>query len=225
MTLTIPDTDHGKIRVFSVASPVDGLLEMKIEALVATFGSAPLNTDFVDVIDLDALEEMSLLDYLSEGYDVEPDEAVIAALTALEGVVVLIMSRAHEGAEITLVPADGVRHVTTLGRGARMTVAASLESEAAQGVVTDVVKSAETQQFFEMMYAQEAMRSAMFDLGPFNYPIMKQTDGVVLGDVGVAGTATNPETHSAYLELIVGCAIKSGFISDLVDPTSLLPVP
>jgi len=137
MTLTIPDTDHGKIRVFSVASPADGLLEIKIEALVATFGSAPLNTDFVDVIDLDVLEEMSLLDYLSEGYDVEPDDADVAALTALEGVVVLIMSRGHEGAEITLVPAEGVRYVTTLGRGARMTVAASLESEAAQGVVTD----------------------------------------------------------------------------------------
>ncbi|SHH33612.1 hypothetical protein SAMN05444003_2860 [Cognatiyoonia sediminum] len=88
-----------------------------------------------------------------------------------------------------------------------------------------VVKSVETQQFFEMMYAQEAMRSAMFDLGPFNYPMMKQTDGVVLGDVGVAVTATNPETQKAYLELIVGCAIKSGFISELVDPASLKSVP
>ena len=135
MTLTIPDTDHGKIRVFSIAESIEGLLERKIEALVTTFGSAPLNTDFVDVIDLDALDEMSLIDYLCEGYDVEPDDADVTALTALEGVVVLIMSRAHEGAEITLVPAEGVRHVTTLGRGARMTVAASLESEAAQGVL------------------------------------------------------------------------------------------
>lgn len=135
MSLTIPDTDHGKIRVFSVSDPVAGLRDTELEALVATFGNAPLNPDFVDVIDVDAMGEMTLLDYLAEGYDIEPDAADVAALSALAGVVVLIMSRAHEGAEITLSLADGVRHVTTLGRGARMTVAAGLESEAAKGVI------------------------------------------------------------------------------------------
>ena len=135
MTLTIPDSDHGKIRVFSVTDPVDGLSEIEIEALVATFGNAPLNPDFVDVVDLDALEEMTFLEYLSEGYDIEPDDADIAALSDLSGTVVLIMSRAHEGVEITLALAEGVRQITTLGRGARMTVAASLDAEAAAGVL------------------------------------------------------------------------------------------
>lgn len=135
MTLTIPDTDHGKIRVFSVADPVKGLVETEIEALVATFGNAPLNPDFVDVIELDELEDMTFLDYLSEGYDIEPDDADIAALSDLGGTIVLIMSRAHEGMEVTFALASGVRHVTTLGRGARMTVAASLDAEAAQGLL------------------------------------------------------------------------------------------
>ena len=135
MTLIVPDSDHGKIRVFSVAAPLAGLNDRSVEALVGTFGNAPLSPDFVDVVDLDVLGEMTLLDYIAEGYDIEPDAADIAVLSELTGTVVLIMSRAHEGMEITFALADGVRHVTTLGRGARMTVAAGLESKAAKGVI------------------------------------------------------------------------------------------
>lgn len=134
--LMIPNTDHGKIRVFSVSGADANLFDNKIEGLVACFGSAPLNPDFVDIIKLDDLGEMSLIDYIDEGYDVELDAADRAALSKTDNLVVLIMSRAHEGAEVELVLGDGVRHLTTLGRGARMTVAASLESDAATGVMS-----------------------------------------------------------------------------------------
>lgn len=134
--LTIPNTDHGKIRVFSVSGAAADLFTNKIEGLVACFGSAPLNPDFVDIIKLDDLGEMTLIDYINEGYDVELDAADRAALSKTDNIVVLIMSRAHEGAEVELVLGDSVRHLTTLGRGARMTVAASLESDAATGVTS-----------------------------------------------------------------------------------------
>lgn len=133
MMLTIPDTDHGKIRVFSITTPVPGLKEKKLEALVATFGNAPLDPDFVDVIELNDLGEMTFLDYLSDGYDVQPDQVDIAALTQLEGTVVLLMSRAHEGRHMELALAEDVRHVTTLGTGARMTIAEPIANEGAGG--------------------------------------------------------------------------------------------
>lgn len=135
MTLTIPDTDHGKIRVFAVSDPVKGLEEREIEALVATFGNAPLNPDFVDVIDIEDLGDMDLAEYIATGYGNDLDAADQNAFARLAGVVVLIMSRAHEGVELTLSLADGVQHITTLGQGARMTIAAGIETEAAKGVV------------------------------------------------------------------------------------------
>ncbi len=133
MTLIIPDTDHGKIRVFSVSDPVDGLSDREIEALVATFGNAPLDPDFVDVIHTDDLDDMSLVDYVVQGYDIQPDESDIGAFSLVEGTVVLIMSRAHEGREVTLSLAEGVRHITTLGRGARMTVSAQIDTKSSEG--------------------------------------------------------------------------------------------
>lgn len=136
MTLSIPDNDHGKIRVFAVADPHKDLIEKTPESLRATFGTDVLNTDFVDVLDVEELgEELDLLDYIADGYDVAVDEGDIAVLSAQTGIVVFIMSRAHEGVALDLTLASGVRQLTTLGRGARMTVAARIDTEASDGVI------------------------------------------------------------------------------------------
>ena len=82
MTLSIPDNDHGKIRVFAVSDPHKDLIEKPPEALLATFGTDVLNIDFVDVLDIEELgEELDLLDYIAEGYDVAVDEGDIAVLS------------------------------------------------------------------------------------------------------------------------------------------------
>ena len=91
-------------------------------------------------------------------------------------------------------------------------------------VIVRVGWSVESKQLFDMMYAEEAMRTMMFEPGPFNYPIMKQTEGAILGDLSVGVSSTSPEVQNEYLTTILACAIKSGLASDLIDPADLLPV-
>ncbi|KQI68242.1 hypothetical protein AN189_10440 [Loktanella sp. 3ANDIMAR09] len=121
MTLTIPDDDHGQIRIFAVTPPADpALLEADPAAIAKALGTDALNLDFVDVIDTRNLAGLSLLDYLHQGYDVPSDLADDAALRDISGPVILVMSRASWGQKVTLNPAPGVRHVTTLGEPARL---------------------------------------------------------------------------------------------------------
>lgn len=137
MKLPIPSDDHGKIRVFQVPPPgADGLLEKAPQALLTTFGTAALNVDFVDAFDTQALGDMSVADFLRSGYDIALDAADQVLLSDLTGIVVLIMSRATAGQDITLDLAPGVTHVTTCGDGANLSVNAPISSDAAKGVLT-----------------------------------------------------------------------------------------
>ncbi|MEM8537725.1 MAG: hypothetical protein AAGF56_07675, partial [Pseudomonadota bacterium] len=92
-------------------------------------------------------------------------------------------------------------------------------------VTITATKSAEGVQAFELMYANEGLRAAVFTAGPYNYPIMMQTQGTVVGDVSIGVISTNQEVANAYLTRMIGCAIKSGMIAAEVDPASLDPVP
>ena len=137
MPLTIPATDHGQIRIFSVSPPVpQALLDAEPEAIAQALGTNRLNRDFVDVIDTRNLAGLSLLDYLQQGYDIPADAADDAALRGLTGPVILVMSRASGGEEVTLTPATGVRHITTVGDPARLRAPESpLPSATATGTV------------------------------------------------------------------------------------------
>lgn len=136
--LTIPAFDHGKIRVFSYTGPLsDGLRAKEPDALSDLFGATLLNTDFVDVFEVEALGEMSLTQYLATGYDVTADRVDAAALAGLSGVVVLMMSRAVADVEVTLTLGPDVSHITTIGDGAALHVDEPLQSAAAQGVIND----------------------------------------------------------------------------------------
>ena len=88
-----------------------------------------------------------------------------------------------------------------------------------------VMRSPEAVQLFEMMYPNEALRAAMFEPGPYNYPLMTQTLGTLVGDISIAVSSTNENAANAYLTQMIGCAIKSGLIAKQIDPTSLAPVP
>ena len=137
MPLTIPATDHGQIRIFAVTPPVPpGLLDADPQAIAQALGTNRLNRDFVDVVDTRTLAGMSLLDYLRQGYDIPADAADDAALRDLTGPVILVMSRASGGEEVTLTPAAGIRHITTVGDPARLRAPAGpLPSAAATGTV------------------------------------------------------------------------------------------
>lgn len=136
MTLTIPANDHGQLRIFSLDfPPPDALRDKTIEGLAGAFG-ATLNPDFVDVIDLAALDDMSLIAYLKAGYDLTPDAVDHAALSGLSGWVVLVMSTAFGEDAITLNLTSGLTHITTLGDAASLTALDPLTSDAAKGVAT-----------------------------------------------------------------------------------------
>ena len=135
-TLTIPANDHGKIRVFSLPAPLPaGLAEKTDTAMLAAFGTTELNTDFVDIVDMSALGGMTLAQFLSQGYDITPDEVDATALARINGNAALIMSRATGGTPVALALRPGVEHVTTCGDAARLTAPAPLRSEASQGVI------------------------------------------------------------------------------------------
>ena len=121
MTLTIPATDHGLIRIFKVTGPAPAGLEEKTPAaLHALFGTDALDPDYVDVVDTRELAGLTLLDYLHQGYDI-PDAALAdPAIRDLRGLVVLVMSRAARGQEVTLTLAPQITHVTTTGEPARL---------------------------------------------------------------------------------------------------------
>lgn len=138
MTLAIPATDHGLIRIFKVTGPAPAGLEEKTPAaLQAIFGTDTLDPDFVDVVDTRNLAGLSLLDYLHQGYDI-PDEALAdPAIRDLRGLVVLVMSRAARGQDVTLTLAPQVSHVTTTGEPARLRAPAPpLVTPSATGTVS-----------------------------------------------------------------------------------------
>ena len=135
-TLTIPANDHGKIRVFSLPAPLPpGLAEKSDTAMLAAFGTTALNPDFVDIVDLAALGDMSLAQFLTQGYDITPDEVDAVALGRIAGNAALILSRAAGGQPVALALGPGVEHVTTCGEAARLTTSPPLRSEASQGVI------------------------------------------------------------------------------------------
>ncbi len=136
MTLTIPENDFGNIRVFSLADdPGKEVRENEPDALNALFGTTALNTDYVDVVDIAALDDLGLIGLLQQGYDVTPDVADARVLESLSGWAILIMSRATTGAEVTLTYAKGVTHVTTLGDKASLNPLPPLDTEAAKGAL------------------------------------------------------------------------------------------
>lgn len=138
MTLTIPANDHGQIRVFSVSGPIAMALKADLERGIAeAFGTPGLNLDFVDLVDIAALDQMTLVDLLQQGYDIQPDAADKPALDRITDHALLIMSRATSGQEVTLTFAPGVEHVTTCGQAAQLTVPSPIPTEAATGLIPD----------------------------------------------------------------------------------------
>lgn len=99
-------------------------------------------------------------------------------------------------------------------------------SDPSNMITIRVTESAESAEYMSMMLANEAMRSAMLDSGPYGYPVMKMAPGSTqLGPYGVQITGNSPERVQMYLTQMVGCAIDSGLIADGVDPASLSNTP
>ncbi|MBE0414429.1 hypothetical protein [Yoonia sp.] len=133
-TLTIPANDHGQIRVFATDQAI---AEPTAETLEQLFG-AKLDMTFIDVVRTADLGDMTLTDYIAQGYDMSPDAVDKRAVNAINGTAILILSRATSGQAETLTLALGMRHVTTYSRDVRITAPVSLPDGSAKGIIGDV---------------------------------------------------------------------------------------
>jgi hypothetical protein len=108
-SLTIPAGERGQVRVFALAMDDDAARALvkqhgettddRDAALTALFGVADLDTNYIDVLDLSALQEVGLIAYLTDGTDVDPAD-LAEDRTRLEGVrgwVVVVLSAAFKG--------------------------------------------------------------------------------------------------------------------------------
>jgi hypothetical protein len=136
-TLTIPTNDHGQIRVFATDAQLTiDVLEKTPRGFDILF-QADLNGDFVDIVRISDLADMTLSHYIAEGYDMAPDLVDKAAVDAITGFAILVLSRATGEIETTLTLAEGLRHVTTYSPVVKITPPEKLPDASAHGVLSD----------------------------------------------------------------------------------------
>lgn len=140
-SIEIPQAERHVYRVFhirrdpkAVKALIDGEAEEGIEAAAMLLGSNELETEYVELIDLEDLKEIGLSGYLIEGYGL-PNEDVMADATkldALEGYVLLLLPEilGHRGGVLNPNP-DVVLVATYKGEGTDWTEKEPIESESA----------------------------------------------------------------------------------------------
>lgn len=135
MNIDIPANDHGQIRVFATDLPLPDDVTGKTADGIAGILGAPVDVTYVDVVRIDDLGEMPLSSYIASGYAMQPDAVDKAAVDAITGYAILVLSRATQGRDVTLNLAPGLRHVTTYSPNIRMTPPAHLPDGGAEGVL------------------------------------------------------------------------------------------
>ncbi|MFM7333350.1 MAG: hypothetical protein ACKO1H_02890 [Tabrizicola sp.] len=104
MTLTIPAHDRLGVRVFAAKLTPEDLQRDKARLAEALLGDPDLDPAFIEIFEVADLSGVGLSGYLSDGLGV-PDAALArdrARLDALEGPVLILLSRALHGREVTL---------------------------------------------------------------------------------------------------------------------------
>lgn len=113
-TLTIPAAERGHLRLFAVNLTDTSALDTDT-ALAQFFGEQDLDMTYVELVKISDLDELSLPDYLTQGYDIDtatlaPDRA---RLSALGGYVLVILSLAFKDRAITLAPRPELTLIAT----------------------------------------------------------------------------------------------------------------
>ena len=104
MSLTIPAHDHQSVRVFTARLTSEDLQRDKARLVVELLGDPDLDPAYVEIFDVADLSGVGLSGYLTEGLGVP--EAALARdrlrLDSLTGPVLILLSRALHGREVTL---------------------------------------------------------------------------------------------------------------------------
>jgi hypothetical protein len=101
--LTIPAHDRAGVRVFTARLTQDDMRRDKAALAVSLLGDPHLDPAYLEIFDLADLSGVGLSHYLTEGLGV-PDTALRdpAGLDALQGPVVVLLSKALHGRDVTL---------------------------------------------------------------------------------------------------------------------------
>ncbi|KAF0114698.1 MAG: hypothetical protein FD150_1407 [Rhodobacteraceae bacterium] len=139
--LSIPALDRNLVRVFSVAlTPVE-MQRGKASLAPALLGDADLDPAYVELFDIAELSDIGLAGYLTEGLGV-PDAALTAdraRLDALKGPVLILLSKALHGREVTLTLDPRLTLISTYLEERPPVHFEPLPTAAAQGVLTPPV--------------------------------------------------------------------------------------
>lgn len=103
-SLTIPAHDRLGVRVFAANLSPDDLQRDKARLAAALLGDPDLDPEFVEIFDLADLSGIGLAGYLNDGLGV-PEAALSrdrAQLDAMKGPVLILLSKALHGREVTL---------------------------------------------------------------------------------------------------------------------------
>ncbi|MFN4191612.1 MAG: hypothetical protein ACK4FR_01610 [Tabrizicola sp.] len=138
MSLTIPAHDRLGVRIFTARLGPDDLGRDKARLAAELLGHPDLDPAFIEVFDLSDLSGVGLSDYLGEGLGV-PETALSrdrTRLDALRGPVLILLSGALHGREVTLTPDPRLTLVATYAEERPPVHFAPLPTAAAEGALT-----------------------------------------------------------------------------------------
>lgn len=138
--LDIPSGEHGLIRVFTLdlsLTEAEPLLDNDAQGLKSLTGATALDTDHIDLFDMNDLSGMPLADYLAEGHGVPHIEIAPhrAQLDRVKGRVLVMRSPAFEHLGQRLQVSKPLRWIATFGEAQGEQPIETLRSPSAVGVV------------------------------------------------------------------------------------------
>lgn len=110
--LAIKAHEHGVVRVFALDMPVEQVRFLQEPGAVGQLlGVDQIDPGYVEIFPVSDLEELGLAGYLSEGCGIPDDQITpdLGKLKAVDGYVMVLLSRAFGGAETKLTPAPRIR--------------------------------------------------------------------------------------------------------------------
>lgn len=137
-TLTIPTHDRLGVRVFTAKLTPEDLQRDKARLAATLLGDADLDPAFIEIFDLADLSGVGLTGYLADGMGI-PDAALAAdraRLDSLTGPVLILLSKALHGREVTLTLDTRLTLVATYAEERPPVHFEPLPTSTAQGTLT-----------------------------------------------------------------------------------------
>ncbi|SLN21637.1 hypothetical protein ROA7450_00779 [Roseovarius albus] len=145
----ISANEAGLIRLFQIDLPADEIegFSGDLHNLQMALGTKWLNADYVEVFAVSDLKGLGLAGYMTEGLGVATTDlaAERSRLDAMQGHVLVVLSKAFDEVEQTLIPKAPLRWVGTYAEEAANITFEPLPDESAQGVAPAKDKKAPSQ--------------------------------------------------------------------------------